>query len=265
MNPPLIPLGWFEVALLMGLMALAIAWSAVLRLGLTRDFLLGLSRSTLQLGAVGLVIAWVFRQTTWYAVIALLGVMAVIAGITAARQSGLRLPGVAAPLTGVLTGMTALVMAYLALVVLGVDEWNGRYLIPLWGMLLGNAMTAVTLVAERLTSGLRQGAREVETLLALGATPGQALGRLRREAIRAALTPTLNAMMVVGVVKLPGMMTGQILGGSPPFQAAMYQLMILFGIALCDLLSASATVWVLSRRFMTRQAQVDWGVLEEGG
>ena len=239
----------------------AVGWSLLFRLGLSRDFLLGAVRAALQLGAVGMVIGWVFAQTHWYAIIALMSVMALVAGWTGARQCGLRLPGLPWVFLAVLVTSVGLVTAYLALVVLGIDTWTPRYLIPLWGMLLGNAMTAVTLSAERLASGVREGRREVETLLALGASPGQAVARFRRAAVRAALTPTLNAMMVVGVVKLPGMMTGQILGGSPPFQAALYQLLILFGIGLCDQVSASSTVLWLSRGFFTPQAQLRREVL----
>jgi len=261
MNSHVITLGLEEILLLFGLVLVAIAWGAWLRLGLTRDFLLGAARGTLQLGAIGLVIGWVFRQTEWYAVIGLMAIMVLVAGWTASRQSGLRLPGLTFPLIAILSGTNTIVVAYLALVVLGIDEWDGRYLIPLWGMLLGNAMTAVTLVSERLTTSMREGANEIETLLALGATPGFSLARFRRQAIRSALTPTLNALMVVGLVKVPGMMTGQLLGGSPPFQAALYQLMILFGISLCDLMASSATVYMLQRRFITNQAQIDWPLL----
>jgi len=221
-------------------------------------------RATLQLGAVGLVIGWVFRQHTWYWVVSVLGLMAIVAGTTAGGRLGMRGAGARSlgwMFSALLAGATALVTGYLAWVVLGIDEWQGRYLIPLWGMLLGNAMTAVTLAGERLSSGLREGAGEVEGLLALGATAEFATRGPRRAALRAALTPTLNAMMVVGLVKLPGMMTGQILGGSPPFQAAMYQLMIFLGIALCDLLSSSAAVWLLQRRYLTRHAQVHWARL----
>jgi putative ABC transport system permease protein len=75
------------------------------------------------------------------------------------------------------------------------------------------------------------------------------------------LTPTLNAMLVVGVVKLPGMMTGQMLGGSIPFQAALYQLLILSGILFCDSLAATLSAGLLYRRFFTKAWQLDRAVL----
>jgi putative ABC transport system permease protein len=257
MATPIIPLGWLELALLLALMGAAVALSLRLGLGLAREFAIGSLRSLVQLATVGFVIGWVFQQRTWYWVLGLLGLMCLVAGYTSARRSGLHMKGLTALLTLVLGAVTALVLFYLAQVVLGLWEWEPRYLIPLGGMLLGNAMNTATLAAERLSSELKSQTGDVEAMLALGASPGQAVQPLRRRAIRAALTPSLNGLMTVGIVTLPGMMTGQILGGTQPFQAAMYQLMILFGITLVALLGGSLTVYALAPRFFTRAWQLD--------
>jgi len=268
MSNTVIPIGVEAVAWLVLLMGVAIALSLVLRLRLARDLAWGTARSTVQLGTVGFAIGWVFQQNTWYGVLGLLALMTLIAGVTASRRSGLRLPWLPLLFTVVLAAVTALVMAYLTQVVLGVRGWEARYWIPLGGMLLGNAMNAATLAAERLAGDLRRSARDVEVRLALGASVEQAAHPLRRAAIRAALMPSINGMLTVGVVTLPGMMTGQMLGGTDPFQAAMYQLMILFAIVLCALLAASASVYLLSRRFFTPHAQLRHDrlpVIEGGG
>jgi len=256
-----IPLGWQEVLLLLGLMAVAMAVSAAMRLGLVRELALGTVRSVVQLSVVGFAIGWVFQQRTWYWVLLLLGLMALVAGYTAARRTHLRLPGLTWLLTAVLVTVAAVALLYLTQAVLGLHVWNPRYLIPLGGMLLGNAMNSSTLAVERLVADLRRGAADVEAMLALGASPGQATQRFRRDAITAAVAPSLNGMLTVGIVTLPGMMTGQMLGGTPPLQAALYQLMILFGITFCALLGAILAVQALAPRFFTGAWQLQRGLL----
>jgi UDP-glucose/iron transport system permease protein len=261
----IIPLGWPQVLLLLGLMAVALAVSLALRLGLAGDLALGTARSVVQLSAVGFAIGWVFQQRTWYWVLLLLAAMALVAGYTGARRTRLRLPGLTWLLTGVLALVATLVLLYLTQAVLGLHQWDPRYLIPLGGMLLGNAMNSSTLAVERLVAELGRSAGDVEALLALGASPAQAVQRYRRAAITAAVTPSLNGMMTVGIVTLPGMMTGQMLGGTPPMQAALYQLMILFGITLCALLGAILAVYGTAPRFFTAAWQLQRATLRAAG
>ena len=231
------------------------------RLALARDFAIGAARSVAQLTLVGFFIGWVFRQQTWYWVLGLLSLMALVAGFTGARRSGVRVPGLVLLFTVVVVLVTAVTLLYLTQLVIGVREWNPRYLIPLGGMLLGNTMTSATLAVERLVAELRGRANDVEVLLSLGANPAQAIHELRRTAIKAAVSPTLNALMTVGIVTLPGMMTGQMLGGTEPLQAAIYQLLILFGITFCALSGASLAVYTLAPRFFTAAWQIDRGAL----
>jgi putative ABC transport system permease protein len=164
-------------------------------------------------------------------------------------------------MTLALGAVTAAALLYLTQVVIGVTGWEARYWIPLGGMLLGNAMTAAVLAVERLGSEINATRRDVEAMLCMGASPAQATHGPFRRAIAAAMTPTLNAMMIVGVVKLPGMMTGQMLGGSQPMQAAMYQLLILVGILTCDMLAATAMAWLMRRRYFTPAEQLDVAML----
>lgn len=258
---PVIPLEWVEVALLLVMMVAVVGLSGWLRLGLGRDFALGTARSVVQLSTVGFVIGWVFRQQTGFVVLGILTAMCLMAGYTAARRCGEKMRGLTWVLTGVVALVSMVAVTYLALIVLGLREWDARYLIPLGGMLIGNAMNSATLAVERLGAELRGNAVEVETLLMLGASPRQAAEDARKTAIRAAINPTLNAMMTVGIVTLPGMMTGQLLGGTAPFQAAMYQLLILFGIAFCALNAAVLAVYAVAPRFFTPAWQLNQSIL----
>ena len=117
---------------------------------------------------------------------------------------------------------------YLVYIVLGLSPWyEPRYLIPLTGMILGNAMTGAALAAERLAGEMAIRKDEIETLLCLGASPRQASSSAIKAAFRAAMIPAINAMAAMGVVFLPGMMTGQILSGTNPILAVKYQIVIM--------------------------------------
>lgn len=254
---PVEPLGLVQVLLILIPIAVVVSLSLALRLGQVRRVSVATARAVVQLLAVGLIIGWVFERNTWYWIVGLLLVMASIAGFTAAGRMGgsrLRLSWLMSLILG---GVTAVALIYYTQVVIGLRQWDARYFIPLGGMLLGNAMTAATLAVERVSSDLAREQNDVEVYLSLGASPWQASRPAVRRAVGAALTPTINAMLVVGVVKLPGMMTGQMLGGSEPFQAALYQLMILSGILFCDSMAATLSAGLLYRRFFTGAWQLD--------
>ncbi len=253
----MIELNWLSVALLLVPVAVLIVVSLVTRMGLSGRVSLATLRSLAQLLLVGLVIGWVFDNSRWFWVIGLLSLMTLIAAFTARRQAGVKTRGLFGLIALVLAVMTTLTLVYMTQAVMGLRQWDARYLVPLGGMLLGNAMTAATLAVERLASDLKRDGGDIEVLLSLGASPGQAVRPLVRSAVKAALTPTINAMLIVGIVKLPGMMTGQMLGGADPMQAALYQFLILVGILFCDAGSASLTMWLLYRRFFTDAWQLD--------
>lgn len=262
MNEPVVHLGLWDMVL-SGLMILVVLFgSIVLRLRMAGEISVAIVRSTVQLLAAGFIIGWVFERREWYFIVALLLVMTFIAGLTGASRTPFGVRRLGWLFTFVLGAVTAITLVYIAGAVIGERAWQPRYLIPLGGMLLGNAMTAGVLVVERLFADVRQSARDIEIYLALGASPGQAIHRFRCAAVRAALTPTINTMMLVGVVQLPGMMTGQMLGGSAPLQAALYQLLILFGIALVAMMTAVALAWLTSHACFTSAWQLDRSFLQ---
>ena len=108
---------------------------------------------------------------------------------------------------------------------------SAQYVIPMAGLLLGNSISAVSLGVSAVVAEAAENRGRIEQLLALGATRWEAGRPLLRRALVTAMTPVLNQMSVVGVVAIPGMMTGQILGGAAPELAARYQMVVLFGIA----------------------------------
>lgn len=111
--------------------------------------------------------------------------------------------------------------------------FNPQYIIPIVGMLLGNSINGVALSLNSILTSLVESQREVELYLSFGATGFEACASQVRKAIRAGTTPVINGMAVIGLVSIPGMMTGQILGGAPVVDAARYQMLIMYLIATC--------------------------------
>src|SRR3989442_13099012 len=118
-------------------------------------------------------------------------------------------------------------------------------------MILGNSMTSAALAGDRLQGELRSRAPEVETRLALGFSGREAVQPLVRSALRAAMIPTVNGMMTVGLVQLPGMMTGQILAGSSPLLAIRYQIVVVFMQAAASAVGSLLLVRLAARRYLS--------------
>ena len=120
--------------------------------------------------------------------------------------------------------------------------YDPQYFIPLLGMVLGNTLTGISLGLDRFMESLVNQRQKIETLLALGATRWEATHEEVQAAIRTGMIPTINSMMVMGIVSLPGMMTGQILAGANPLDAVRYQIIIIFAIASATALGTLGVV-----------------------
>jgi putative ABC transport system permease protein len=193
-------------------------------------------------------------------VVMVIGVMGTIATIVARNRISQKIPQLL-PLVGgsILTG-TILTLLYTNLLIVRPEEWyEPQSLIPLAGIVLGNAMNGAALAGERLVNTLNNSQLEIETHLSLGAAPQEAIAQYRKEAIKAGLIPTLNTMLVVGIVTLPGIMTGQMLSGVNPLQAAAYQMVIMFMLALATLVTTTLVTWGICEKFFTKAAQfIPW-------
>lgn len=253
----LIELDAMRLTWAVGLIAIAVGLSLWQRLSLEKDLIIATIRTIVQLLAVGYVLAFVFAWRNPWAVVAVVLVMLTVAAIVARNRIGKKIPRLLILVWGSLLATTALTLGYTNLLVIRPDTWyEPQYFIPLAGIVLGNAMNGATLAGERLTSNLRNNRLEIETYLSLGATPQQAIAQYQREAIRAGLIPTINAMMIVGIVKLPGIITGQILSGADPLDAARYQMLIMFMLIFADLLTVLLVTNGLYRQFFNKAAQL---------
>ncbi len=236
---------------------LVIGISARQALGLERDLAIGTARAFLQLYLVGLILALVFAAARWYWVVLILAAMAAVATHAAVSRLEKPIPGVHAIAAFALTVSTVVTLAYVLEVVVRVRPWYApQYAIPIAGMILGNAMNSAALAGDRLQSDLRVRMAEVEAMLALGFSGREAVQPMVRAALRAAMIPTVNGMMTVGLVQLPGMMTGQILAGASPLVAIEYQIVVTVMLAAATAVASLVFVRLAVRRYLTPAHQL---------
>ena len=236
--------------------------SVALRLGLHRKLAIAALRTVVQLLLVGLVLHWVFALNKWYFIFGLMLMMALVAGVAAVRRTARRYPGIWLDSMISVWASSWLITGVALFGIVDVEPWfSPQYAIPLLGMVLGNALTGVSLGLDRLGQELVSRRGEVDGLLALGATRWEAARGPVRTAIQTGMIPILNSMMVVGIVSLPGMMTGQLLAGIEPAQAVKYQIVIMFLIASATTLGTVSVVLLGYRRLFSRNHRFRYGRL----
>ena len=229
-----IALSYWQLAATSVFVLIDAALSVLFGLGVHRSLLFSAVRMVVQLALVGLVLTTLFSVVSplWTGLAAL--VMVLFAGHEATQRQDRRLSGWWSYGLGTSCMMMAsvVVTVFALLAALQPTPWyDPRYAIPLLGMILGNCMTGVGLGLSTLTTSLVSRRPGVEAQLMLGATRRIATAPVVREALRSALMPIVNSMAATGIVSLPGMMTGQILGGVPPAEAVKYQILVMFLIA----------------------------------
>jgi len=240
------------------------AISVALRLGLERTLFVASLRTIVQLLLVGLLLEWLFEFDRWYLVLAAATVMTLVAGVTASRRNARRYAGMYFDTSLSIWLSSWVVMAYGIAAVLGsrADWYDPQYVIPLLGMVLGNALNGVSVGLATITESLVARRGEVEMRLALGATRWEAARGAVEHAVRTGMIPIINSMMVVGIVSLPGMMTGQLLSGMSPIEAVKYQIVIMFMIASATGLGTVGVVLLCWRRVFNRRHQFLFNVLD---
>ncbi len=224
--------------------AIVLAIAARWKVGRTWEIVVAAFRMTVQLVAVGYLLEFVFERPNPWVTLVIFVVMETFAIRNVFGRVKVPTPArLRTVIVGALAFGTVLVVLFFLFVIVAVDPWyQPRYFIPIAGMLIGNSMTGIALGYDRLASGIRSNAKRIEAALMLGATPAAAAKRYAHEAFTAAIMPTINSMIGMGIVFLPGMMTGQILSGSSPVLAIRYQIAIMLGI----LGSVTITVFLMT-------------------
>lgn len=238
-----IPFLWGYLLLLLPLFTLA-----YFRTGLVKSTLIAAVRMTLQLLLVGLYLEFIFKLNNRWVNLLWILVMAALTSLSIINRSRLTFSFFAASIFLAL-GLSLLgVLTYFSLMVLRLEHYfQARYLLPITGMLLGNCMQSNIIGLNAYYSRLGQEQQLYRYALASGATRREALYPFMRDALVKAFNPAIASMAVMGLVSLPGMMTGQILGGSLPGVAIKYQIMIMIAIFACSLLSLILTIFLANR------------------
>lgn len=253
----IIQLDFLDLAWSWGIILMAVGLSRWQKLQLEGQFLIAAVRALIQLLFIGYVLEFIFAVNNPLIVILMLLVMITLAAVVARNRISKNIKGLLSTVWFALFFSSTLIVGYSIIFIIQPSQWySPQYLIPLLGMILGNTLNGASLAGERLASMIKNNRLEIETHLCLGATPTQAIANYRNDAIRIGLIPILNSMMVVGMVSLPGMFTGQVLAGNNPLDAASYQILILFMIALANLLTTLLITEGVYRHFFNQNAQL---------
>lgn len=242
-----------EVLASLALVAVAAAVSLWRRAELEQDLGLSVLRSFLQLTAIGYVIQAIFDSKSLWLVALLLAVMVTVGTFTARRRAR-EVPESLAPIFAALS--VAAVVTIGLVLALGIFSATPRYLVPVGGMVIGNAMTAAAVALDRLAGEISSHARQIEATLALGATARQAASGLVARSLRSAMIPLIDQTKTTGLVTLPGTMVGMLVAGARPVDAVRLQLILLWLLLGSVALSALIATTLGSRGFFTKAEQL---------
>jgi putative ABC transport system permease protein len=249
---------WTDVLVSLVLVAFCIVLIRWWKIGLEKTLLIGTLRTFFQLTAMGYVLTYFFGQRHWAFMVGLIILMIIIASFEGThRQKNYNIPRFFLILVSVLTFTVVVVLGIILNVILTVEPWYYPYaMIPIAGMIIGNALNSSTLTIDRFIGELQHREGEIETLLSLGAPSRVAVQPAIRDSVKAALIPIINSMMMVGLVQLPGVMTGQILAGIDPLIAVRYQIMIMYMWVTSAAITNILVVGLVAREYFTPQHQL---------
>jgi putative ABC transport system permease protein len=242
-----------EVFASLTLVAIAAAISFWQRADLEQDIAIAVARSFVQLTAIGYVINLIFDQDTIWLVLALLAVMVVFGAFTA-RARARKVPDAFWPLLVALAlaGATTLGLV----VALGVFEPKPRFLVPVGGMVIGNAMTASAVALNRLGDEMSDARARIEATLALGATGREAAAPTVRRSLRSGMITLVDSTKTTGLIFFPGTMVGMLLAGADPVDAVRLQLVLLYTLLGSVAIAALVATGLAYRNFFTPAQQL---------
>lgn len=209
--------------------------SRTLQLGLEKDTIIATVRSIIQLLAVGYVLKFVFDSDSYIYIFLMIALMIVAATLNA-RKKGKAIRGITWKIATTL--IIVEVVTQSILLGLNIVPATAQYIIPISGMLIGNSMVLSILFLNRFTAEIESNKDSIELILSLGGTPKQAIHTQLINAIKASMIPTIESQKTIGLVQLPGMMSGQIIGGADPVVAVQFQILIIFALLTTAALSS---------------------------
>ncbi|MGF1696149.1 ABC transporter permease [Vibrio lamellibrachiae] len=237
----IVDISTWQLALFSLTLAIPFAINHYYQLELASDMLMGVGRMTLQLIAIGAYLEYLFHLNSLLINLIWIGLMIVIGSLSIINKANLSYRYLFLPVsTGLIVGLSPLLALICIALIQPTPVYNAQYLIPLAGMLLGNSLSGNIVALQNLFSAYEDRKEEYQGAICLGASPIYASMPFLRNAIQKSFAPILASMITTGLVTLPGMMTGQILGGVEPMTAIKYQLLIM--IAIFVMMSISVTL-----------------------
>ncbi len=223
------------------------------RIRIQKSLIIGTVRGTIQIILMGLILVYIFNLKNILLMFGVLGFMCIFAAYTTADNLK-KIPGVfKASLPGIILGSIS-VMA--VSVVLGVVEATGEFIIPMGGMIIGNSMNMSSLVIDRMWSNAQKQRGLLETALALGASPLQATEMTIQESIESGFLPNLNRYAALGIVTIPGLMSGMIIGGENPVVASLFQVIVFIMIFLSSIIAGLVASRLFLKEMFNERLQI---------
>jgi putative ABC transport system permease protein len=257
MGYTIIDIPWAHVGATTILIIAAGACSLYLRLGLGRDLLVGTLRTFLQLFLLGYVLKIVFDIRNVWVILLLFVFMIIFAAITiTGRVKEKRIPYFLPVLASIFLSYTIINLFTMAVIIQVKPWYQPMYFIPIGGMIIGNSMNALAIAINSWFEGIKKERDRIELYLSLGGSPSESTLVNYAESVRAGMIPSINALMTVGVVFIPGMMTGQILAGIDPFIAIKYQIVIMLLLVGSTAVSTVVALHIVRRLTFTPSEQL---------
>ena len=242
-----------SLILTFSLVLLSLALSYKEKLGLEKDMLIASARAVIQLTLIGFVLKFVFAlDNLLFTTIILLLMVYNASTVAAKRGEGIE-KATLISFTAILSGL-AITLG--GLISFRAIPYEPSQVIPISGMVVGNSMVATSLLFKSLLNNFKNKKEEIEVKLCLGAPPKEASINLIRDSIKTAMLPTFDSMKTLGIVQLPGMMTGLILAGIAPETAIKYQIMVAFMLAGAVSVSSFIASYWTYRSFFNKLAQL---------
>ncbi|MFH2095520.1 MAG: ABC transporter permease [Bacteroidota bacterium] len=245
-----IDISWIDLIIGHSLLAIPVVIFLYYKTELVKSTLIAALRMAVQLILIGIYLEYMFKWDNNLINAAWVLLMVMVAAGTITQRSGLKYRFFVFPnFISVLISLVLIDAFFLGFIVKLNNVFEARYLIPVTGMILGNAMQNNIIAMNSFYSDLKEKQFKHRYLLASGATKGESLVPFFREALKKAFNPTIARMAVIGLISLPGTMTGQIIGGSSPSVAIKYQIMLMIAIFTSSILSVFLSL-VISNRFV---------------
>lgn len=235
------------------LVLISLGISSYQKLKLGKDMLVSIFRAIIQLTVIGYILEYVFGMDSLFFTTAILIVIIFNASINAAKRGAGIKNAFYSSFAAILTGATITIFV---LVLSGVIKYEAYQIVPVGGMIISNSMIALGLSYKNLLSSFKDKREEIQTKLSLGADIHEASKSMIKDAIKTGMMPTIDSAKTMGIVALPGMMTGLILAGVSPLDAIKYQIMVIFMILSTTTISSVIAIYLSYKVFYNERKQL---------